>query len=124
MQLVFLTAACWGDGILDVTLHYASGEDERKELQVLDWNPGTRQLAPAANQRLAVQTRARRPDGSVAHEAEMFAQTIACDPQRSLQSLSISLTKRENPRGLQQWQANFPRNFTAAIFAINAQRAE
>ncbi len=123
-RLAFLTGGCWGDGIIKATLRYNEGQDDNVELRILDWNPNTRAMGLAPNQSLAVRTRARRLDGTIAQAqsaAEMFSQIISCDPYRTLQSIHVSLVRREDPRGLESHRSNFPRFFTGAIFAISAQ---
>ncbi len=118
-QLAVLHAAAWGDIDVELTAHYDRGLDQTLQIQILNWSSAARTRTPGVNQARALLSQPLPPEGAPPKlKVEMFADTIALDPTRTLQSLTFAITTYTPP-------TNIATSFTdkkaaAAIFAISA----
>ena len=116
-RLAFLHAGAWGDGVVTVTLHYDSGVDQVLKLNILDWVAAWRSHTLATAEVVAVVTRGFESQAVwPVNNAEMFAQTFAIDPQRTLQSMVFAYESHTAPKLIETG----PGRFTAGIFAVSA----
>lgn len=104
-RLAFLTASVFGNGTLDVALHYAEGADQTVKLSLHDVVRGGQALPPGVQSAISV-----LPKGA-AQAYGIVSQVVPVDPSRVLRGFSLALGTVPSPQ------------FVAGLFAVSAQTA-